>query len=111
MSTDSAQVFTGVHDTPVYTDLLFNRPMRLWVAAPLALLGGLTIIATVTNLDSGYARWILATGAIITALACGAGALIPRGRPTTGFRLRCALRTIGPRRYLSHHPHQPEHQP
>jgi hypothetical protein len=99
--TDSAQVFTGVHDTPVYTDLLFNRPMRLWVAAPLVILGGLTVILAATNLDSGYSRWILAIGALATALACGAGALVPRGRPTLVFRIRCALRTLRPTTYIS----------
>ena len=34
-TTESAQVFKGVHDTPTYTDVLFNKPMRLWVAIPL----------------------------------------------------------------------------
>ena len=36
--TESAQVFKGVHDIPVYTDILFNKPLRLWVA--ISLYGG-----------------------------------------------------------------------
>ena len=33
--TESAQMFKGVHDIPVYTDILFNKPLRLWVAVSL----------------------------------------------------------------------------
>ncbi len=33
--TESAQLFKGVHDTPVYTDILFKKPLRLWVAISL----------------------------------------------------------------------------
>jgi len=98
--TDSAQVFTGIHDTPVYIDL-FNRSLRAWVAAPLVLFGGATVALTVVFLDSGYAAWILGTGALITALACGAGALIPAGKPSVGFRLLCLARTLRPGQFVS----------
>ena len=37
-------------------------------------------------LDGGHARAVLITGLSITAAAAGAGALVPRGRPTLGFR-------------------------
>ena len=57
--TDSAQLFHGIHDTPVYTDFLFRKPLRLWVAAPAALGLTLTFIFTVRLLDSGHARAVL----------------------------------------------------
>ena len=60
--TESAQLFKGVHDTPVYTDILFNKPLRLWVA--ISLYGGtaLTVALTILTLDSGHARAILICG-------------------------------------------------
>lgn len=94
--TDSAQLFKGVHDTPVYTDILFNKPLRLWVAV--SLYGGtaLTAVATITALDSGHARAVLISGLLATAAAGGAAALIPRGRPTVGFRITSTWRALRP---------------
>ena len=51
---DSAQLFTGVHDTPAYTRL-FNRSTRIWVAAPVVLGGVGTPVLAAVNLDSGHA--------------------------------------------------------
>ncbi|OBJ90366.1 ATP-binding protein [Mycobacterium asiaticum] len=95
--TESAQVFKGVHDVPVYTNILFNKPLRLPVA--ISLYGGavLTIASTVAMLDSGHARAILFGGAVMTAAAAGAAALLPRGRPTAAFRLNSLWRTLRPR--------------
>lgn len=99
--TESAQLFKGVHDIPVYTNILFNKPLRLPVA--ISLYGGtvLTVALTVVMLDSGHARATLLAGAVITATAAGAAALLPRGRPTAGFRLHSLWRTICPREATS----------
>ena len=79
--TESAQLFKGVHDIPVYTDILFKKPLRLWVAV--SLYGGtaITVVATILALDSGHARSVLICGLLATAAAAGAAALIPRGPP------------------------------
>lgn len=92
--TDSAQVFTGVHDTPVYIDVLFGKPLRLAVAVPAALGLTGTVIATLRALDSGHARAVLLTGLVLTGVAAALGALTPHTRPSLAFRfraLRCAL--------------------
>ena len=94
--TESAQLFSGVHDTPVYTDVL-SKPLRLWVAVPLGAGGALTFVLTVLALDGGHARTILVTGLLLTATAGAAGALVPRGRPTLGFRAHAAWRTLRPK--------------
>ena len=94
--TESAQLFKGVHDTPVYTDILFKKPLRLWVA--ISLYGGtaLTVVLTILSLDSGHARAILIYGLILTGAAAGGAALIPRGRPTLRFRIASAWRALRP---------------
>lgn len=99
--TESAQLFKGVHDIPVYTNILFNKPLRLPVA--ISLYGGtaFTVALTVVMLDSGHARATLLAGAVITATAAGAAALLPRGRPAVGFRLHSLWRTICPREATS----------
>jgi hypothetical protein len=99
--TESAQLFKGVHDIPVYTNILFNKPLRLPVA--ISLYGGavLTVAITVVMLDSGHARATLLGGAVVTAAAAGAAALLPRGRPTLRFRLDSLWRTVCPRQATS----------
>lgn len=99
--TESAQLFKGVHDIPVYTNILFNKPLRLPVA--ISLYGGavLTVALTVAMLDSGHARATLIGGALITATAAGGAALLPRGRPSLGFRLHSLWRTVCPREATS----------
>lgn len=94
--TESAQLFKGVHDTPVYTDILFKKPMRLWVAV--SLYGGtaLTAVFTILALDSGHARATLICGLLATGTTGGAAALMPRGRPTLRFRLASAWRALRP---------------
>ena len=100
--TDSAQLFHGIHDTPVYTDFLFRKPLRLWVAAPAALGLTLTFVLTVRMLDSGHARAVLMTGLALTGLAAGLGAILPTGRPGLGFRVAAIWRTLRPQtRYSS----------
>lgn len=94
--TDSAQLFHGIHDTPVYTDFLFRKPLRLWVAAPAALGLTLTFIFTVRLLDSGHARAVLFTGLALTGLVSGLGAILPTGRPGLGFRAAALWRTVCP---------------
>lgn len=94
--TDSAQLFHGIHDTPVYTDFLFRKPLRLWVAAPAALGLTLTFIFTVRLLDSGHARAVLFTGLALTGLVSGLGAILPTGRPGLGFRAAALWRTVRP---------------
>jgi hypothetical protein len=47
-------------------------------------------------LDSGHARAALILGLAITAAVAGVGALIPRGRPSLGFRLHALWRTVRP---------------
>ena len=69
--TESAQVFKGVHDTPVYTDLLFHKPLRMGVAIPAAIGLTLTFVLTMRMLDSGHARSILLIGLALTATASG----------------------------------------
>ncbi|EKN3842338.1 hypothetical protein NUF42_004062, partial [Yersinia enterocolitica] len=99
--TESAQLFKGVHDIPVYTNILFNKPLRLPVA--ISLYGGavLTVALTVAMLDSGHARATLIGGALITATAAGGAALLPRGRPSLLFRLHSLWRTVCPRQATS----------
>lgn len=94
--TESAQLFKGVHDTPVYTDILFKKPLRLWVAV--SLYGGtaLTVALTILALDSGHARAILIYGLLLTAATAGAAALIPRQRPNLRFRIATAWRALRP---------------
>ena len=72
--TESAQLFHGVHDTPVYTDVLFNKPLRLPVVIPLASGIPLTAVATLRLLDSGHARTALIVGLSLTAAVAGIGA-------------------------------------
>jgi hypothetical protein len=95
-ATESAQVFKGVHDIPVYTDILFNKPLRLWVA--ISLYGGaaITLTLTIISLESGHARTVLICGLLGTAAAGGAAAVMPRGRPTLRFRLRNAWQALRP---------------
>lgn len=93
---ESAQIFKGVHDTPVYTDILFNKPLRLWVAVSLYGGGGLTIVLTVLTLDSGHARATLICGALLSGAAAAIAALIPRGRPALRFRLRSWWQVLRP---------------
>lgn len=91
---ESAQVFKGVHDIPEYTNILFNKPLRLWVAICLYAGTAITATATVLMLNSGHARAVLIYGLLATGAAGGTAALMPRGRPTLRFRLRawwCAL--------------------
>ncbi|OBJ77082.1 hypothetical protein A9W97_06805 [Mycobacterium gordonae] len=99
--TESAQLFKGVHDIPVYTNILFNKPLRLPVA--ISLYGGavLTVALTVAMLDSGHARATLIGGALITGAAAGGAALLPRGRPSLLFRLHSLWRTVCPRQVTS----------
>lgn len=94
--TESAQLFKGVHDTPVYTDILFKKPLRLWVAV--SLYGGtaLTVVLTILALDSGHARAVLIYGVLLTAAAAGAAALIPRQRPNLRFRIASAWHALRP---------------
>lgn len=94
--TDSAQLFHGIHDTPVYTDFLFRKPLRLWVAAPAALGLTMTFIFTVRLLDSGHARAVLFSGLALTGLVSGLGAILPTGRPGLGFRAAALWRTVRP---------------
>lgn len=95
--TESAQVFKGVHDIPVYTDILFNKPLRLWVAISLYGGGAATIGLTILMLDSGHARATLICGLLATGAAGGIAALMPRGRPTFRFRLRTTWRALRPK--------------
>jgi hypothetical protein len=94
--TDSAQLFHGIHDSPVYTDFLFRKPLRLWVAAPAALGLTVTFVLTVRMLDSGHARAVLMTGLALTGLTAGLGAILPTGRPGLGFRAAALWRTVHP---------------
>jgi len=93
---ESAQLFKGIHDIPVYTDVFFKKPLRLWVAVPLGFGLVATTAITVILLDSGYARYTLIVGLLATAIATGVGALIPSGRPTIRFRLHRLWNTIKP---------------
>ncbi|MDV3133322.1 ATP-binding protein [Mycobacterium sp. 29Ha] len=95
--TESAQVFKGVHDTPNYTDIFFNKPMRLWVAIPLGLGTTATVVSTVLLLNSGYVRAVFIWGVLLTALTAGIGAIIPHRRPSLQFRARSLWRTLRPR--------------
>ena len=94
--TDTAQLFTGVHDTPVYTNIVFNKPLRIWVAVPAVLGTVTTALLTVVNLASGHALAILICGLLLTGLLTGAGALVPRTRPNLAFRLRAVARSLHP---------------
>lgn len=93
---DKAQLFTGVHDTPVYTKL-FDRSLRLWVAVPLYIGVPTTLVLAALELDSGHAQAIFFNGLIVTALLAGCGALVPRSRPSAAFRLRAFWTAIRPR--------------
>lgn len=95
--TDSAQVFTGVHDTPVYIDVLFGKPLRLAVAVPAAIGLTVTVIATLRALDTGHARAVLLTGLVMTGAAAGLGALTPHSRPSLAFRIRALWGSLRPR--------------
>ena len=95
-NTDSAQLFHGIHDTPVYTDFFFRKPLRLWVAAPAAVGLTATFVATMQALDSGHGRAVLFTGLILTGIVCGIGAIIPHGRPGLSFRGTALWRTVRP---------------
>ncbi|MEE6140610.1 ATP-binding protein [Mycobacterium sp. 050128] len=94
--TESAQLFKGVHDTPVYTDILFKKPLRLWVAISLYAGTAMTALLTILALDSGHARAILTYGLLLTGAAAGAAALIPRQRPSLRFRIASAWRALRP---------------
>ena len=94
--TDTAQLFTGVHDTPVYTNVLFDKPLRIWVAVPAVVGTVTTILLTVLNLSSGHALAILIAGALGTATLTGLGALVPRTRPSLAFRLKALGATVRP---------------
>jgi hypothetical protein len=93
---ESAQLFKGVHDTPVYTDILFKKPLRLWVAISLYAGTALTVMLTILALDSGHARAILIYGLLLTGASAGTAALMPRGRPTLRFRIASACRALRP---------------
>jgi AAA-like domain len=93
---ESAQVFKGVHDIPVYTNILFDKPLRRGVAICLYGGGAATIVVAALLLSSGHARSAVIYGALITAAATGIAALMPRGRPTLAFRLRSWWRTLRP---------------
>jgi AAA-like domain len=93
---DNAQLFTGVHDTPVYTNVLFNKPLRIWVAVPLVVGSVSTVLLAVLNLASGHALAILIGGALLTAAVTGLGALVPRTRPNMAFRLRALKASLKP---------------
>jgi AAA-like domain len=99
--TESAQLFKGVHDTPTYTDVFFNKPMRLAVAVPLGLGLTGTVAATVVVLDSGHVRAVLIWGLLATAVTTAAGAVLPHGRPSLQFRLHSLWRLARPRRSSS----------
>lgn len=94
--TESAQLFKGIHDTPVYTDVLFNKPLRLWVAVSLYGGSAATVALTIAALESGHARAVLICGLLSTGAAAGAAALMPRGRPTLRFRLHAWWHTLRP---------------
>lgn len=94
---ESAQLFKGVHDVPVYTKILFDKPLRMWVAISLYTGVPLTAIATALTLNSGHARTTLITGLLATGAAAGTAALMPRTRPTLRFRIRSLWRAVCPR--------------
>src|SRR5690348_13795559 len=96
MAVESAQVFKGVHDTPTYTDLLFNKSLRIGVAVPLALGGTATLALPLLFLDSGHAQTLFFVPLMLTLLAAGIGAMIPYGKPSLGFRARTLWRAIRP---------------
>lgn len=94
--TESAQLFKGVHDTPVYTDILFKKPLRLPVAISLYAGTALTVALTILALNSGHARTMLICGLLVTGAAAGLAALMPRGRPSLAFRTASAWRALRP---------------
>ena len=94
--TDNAQLFTGVHDTPVYTNVLFDKSLRVWVAVPAVVGTVTTILLAVLNLASGHALAILIGGGFVTAALTGLGALVPRTRPNMAFRLRALKASVRP---------------
>ena len=98
---DNAQLFTGVHDTPVYTNVLFDKPLRVWVAVPAVVGTVTTVLLAVTNLASGHALGILIVGALVTGLFTGLGALVPRSRPSMAFRLRAMKAALRPSLHTS----------
>ena len=95
--TESAQVFKHVHNLPTYTKVLWDRPMRLTVAIPLIGCSVPTLGLSALLLESGHARTVFLTGSFITAVATGAGALVPRHRPTLGFRVSSWWRAARPK--------------
>ena len=94
---ESAQVFKGVHDVPTYINILFDKPLRAGVAISLYIGVPATGIVTALTLDSGHARTALICGLLITGVAAGGAALMPRTRPTLRFRARSLWRAISPR--------------
>lgn len=94
---ESAQVFKGVHDVPVYINILFDKPLRAGVAISLYVGIPSTAIITALTLDSGHARTALICGLLVTGAAAGAAALMPRTRPTLRFRARSLWRAVCPR--------------
>ena len=98
---DNAQLFTGVHDTPVYTNIVFDKPLRVWVAVPGIVGSVTTALLTVLNLNSGHALGILIGGVFLTALFTLLGALVPRTRPSMIFRLRALKASVRPRVHTS----------
>jgi hypothetical protein len=94
---ESAQVFKGVHDVPVYINILFDKPLRAGVAISLYAGVPLTAIITALSLDSGHARSALICGLLLTGAAAGTAALMPRTRPTLRFRIRSLWRAVCPR--------------
>lgn len=101
MVVESAQVFKGVHDTPTYTDVLFNKSLRIAVAIPLGIGGTATIGLTLLLLDSGHVRAIMVLGTLLTLTTAGIGALIPYGRPSLAFRVHSVWRVLRPIRQTS----------
>ncbi|MBU8813193.1 MULTISPECIES: ATP-binding protein [Mycobacteriaceae] len=97
MAVESAQVFKGVHDTPTYTDLLFNKSLRIGVAVPLALGGTATIALPLLFLDSGHAQTLFFVPLFLTLISAGIGAMIPYGKPSLGFRVRSIWRSVRPK--------------
>jgi hypothetical protein len=92
---ESAQVFKGL-DVPTYTKLLFDKAMRLTVAIPLWGGGITTLSLSALLLETGYSRTVFVYGLIITLVATGLGALVPRHRPTLRFRLSCWWEALRP---------------
>ncbi|MEX3655097.1 ATP-binding protein [Mycolicibacterium fortuitum] len=101
MAVESAQVFKGIHDTPTYTDVLFNKPLRVTLVVPLVIGGITTLGLCVLLLDSGNVQTIFVIGVLLTALATGIGAAIPYGKPNLAFRLTSIWQAVRPVRQSS----------